>query len=163
MSTILAGKRPTEQRAQDAGSGLLAAAFERHADALLAYIGGHNDLPAATDSYGVEDLASEVWAEIAKNLDLVDERVTVLSYLRLIANKVVREAAKVEIVEVPVGFAGGELELAADGSEFGADEDYAMAPLEPVETLPTRLIVGAPRTGMGSRLGQYLLGEGVSV
>lgn len=162
MSTILAGKRPTEQRAQNAGSGLLAAAFERHADALLAYIRGHNDLPANTDSYGVEDLAAEVWLEFTTKLDRVDKRILDFSYLRLTANKVVRRAAKFQVVEVPVGFAGGELDLAVDGAEFGDDEDYAVAPLEPVAKLASTLIVGAPRTGMGVGVARQLLSAGVS-
>ncbi len=161
MSTILAGKRPTEQRVQDAGSRLLAAAFERHADALLAYIRGHSELPASIDSYGVEDLASEVWVDFAKHLDRVDKRVLDFSYLRLTANKVIREAAKVESVEVPVGFTGGELGLAVEGAEFD-DEDYAVAPLEPVAKLADPLIVGAPRTGMGVGLVRHLIASGVA-
>ncbi|MBL1086793.1 hypothetical protein JK359_33345 [Streptomyces actinomycinicus] len=162
MSTILAGKRPTEQRVQDAGSGLLAAAFERHADALLAYIRGHNELPAHTDSYGVEDLAAEVWLEFATNLDRVDERVLDFSYVRLTANKVVRRAAKAETVEVPVGFAGGEQGLAVEGAEFGDDEGYAVAPLEPVAKLGDPLIVGRPRAGMGVGLVRHLFDAGVA-
>ncbi|MFI6658109.1 hypothetical protein ACIBL8_21600 [Streptomyces sp. NPDC050523] len=162
MSTILAGKRPTEQRVQDAGSGLLAAAFERHADALLAYIRGHNDLPANTDSYGVEDLAGEVWLEFAKNLDRVDQRLLDFSWLRLAANGVIRRAAKAEAVEVPVGFAGGELDLAVEGAELGDDEDYAVAPLEPVAKLAGTLMVGTPRTGMGVGVARHLLVAGVT-
>lgn len=162
MSTILAGKRPTEQRVQNAGSRLLAAAFERHADALPAYIRGHNDLPANTDSYGVEDLVAEVWLEFAAKMDRVDERVLDFLYVRLTANKVVRRAAKVEVVEVPVGFAGGELGLAVEGAEFGDDEDYAVAPLEPVAQLAGTLIVGAPRAGMGVGVARHLLAAGVS-
>ncbi|MEU0391025.1 hypothetical protein [Streptomyces chartreusis] len=162
MSTILAGKRPTEQRVENAGSRLLAAAFERHADALLAYIRGHNELPANTDSYGVEDLASQVWLEFAMKLDRVDKRVLDFSYVRLTANKVVRRAAKVESVEVLVGFAGGEQGLAIEGAEFGEDEDCAVAPLEPVANFADALIVGEPRTGMGAGLVRQLLAAGVT-
>ncbi|MFF7764240.1 hypothetical protein [Streptomyces griseorubiginosus] len=162
MSTILAGKRPTEQRAQNAGSGLLAAAFERHADALLAYIRGHDDLPANTDSYGVEDLAGEVWLEYATKLDRVDTRVLDFSYVRLTANKVIRRAAKVESVEVPFGFVGGEQGLAAVDDGLGSDEDYAVAPLEPVANFADTLLVGKPRAGMGVGLARHLLAEGVS-
>ncbi|WP_316779575.1 RNA polymerase sigma factor [Streptomyces sasae] len=157
MSTILAGKRPAEQRAQDAGSRLLAAAFERHADALLAYIRGHNELPAAVDEYGVEDLASEVWLKLATHVDRIDRRILDFSYLRLTANKVIRKTAEVEVVEVPVGFTGSELGLAAEGAEFGDDEDYAVAPLEPVTKAGDLLIVGKPRTGMGTGLISALL------
>ncbi|MFI5688430.1 hypothetical protein [Streptomyces sp. NPDC051636] len=162
MNTIFPAQRPTEQRVQNAGSRLLAAAFERHADALLAYIRGHNELPANTDSYGVEDLASQVWLEFAMKLDRVDKRVLDFSYVRLTANKVVRRAAKVESVEVLFGFAGGEQGLAVEGAEFGDDEDYAVAPLEPVAKLADTLIVGEPRTGMGAGLVRQLLAAGVA-
>ncbi|MFJ2007958.1 hypothetical protein [Streptomyces chartreusis] len=130
MSTILAGERPTGRRVPNAGSRLLAAAFEKHADALLAYIRGHNEVPV-TDPYGVEDLASEVWLEFTRNLDRVDERVLDLSWLRLAANGVIRKAAKAAAAEpavVSIAFTGSQLSLAV-GSELGAEDEYVLAPM----------------------------------
>ncbi|MFC7261542.1 hypothetical protein [Streptomyces lutosisoli] len=157
MNTILAAQRPAEQRALSAGSRLLAAAFERHADALQAYIRGHNDLPT-DDLYGVEDLASEVWASFAENLDRVDDRILDFSWLRMTANDVVRKAAAVEIVEVLAGFTGAELGLAVDVGEYGEDDEYAVAQLESA----AKLIVGRTRTGKTSAAALYMIGEGVS-
>ncbi|MGW4784917.1 hypothetical protein [Streptomyces sp. NPDC004230] len=156
MSTILAGTRPTEQRVSNAGSGLLAAAFERHADALLTYIRGHNQL-SAIDSYGVEDLASEVWLAIAENMDRVDARVLEFSWLRLTANHVINTSA-VEVAEVPAGFTGRERVLAVEGTE---DDEYALAPMEPVAGVGDTVFVGDARSGMGVGEVRYLLGSGV--
>lgn len=143
VNTIFAAPRRTAQQR----SALLAAAYERHANALISYIS--NDLLAGAGDQG-EDLAADVWLRVTENLDRVDERVLELSWLQMIARSVVTNSAA-DGLEMLVGFTGDEPELEA------AHTGQALAQTEYLYT--DRLFTGATRTGMGTNLASALRPE----
>ena len=127
MNTIFAAESRTEQRVQTAGSAvlgasLLTAAYERHAAALVDYVSGSL---VVGDWHRAEDVASEVWLSITKEIDRVDARVLELSWLQMIARSVVRDT-KDSGLEVLVAFTGEEPELAVTT----ADDETAPEPVQ---------------------------------
>lgn len=80
MNAIIATPVQTRESATD----LLAAAYKRHAATLTAFFADRVDLHLA------EDLASEVWTELAGALDVLDRRVLKLDWLLLVARNIFR-------------------------------------------------------------------------
>jgi hypothetical protein len=101
---------------------LLAAAYELHTDALLAYVGGLT----GGDSYATEDLVADVWLRVAENLNRIDRLVLDLPWLQMIARSVA--GAQTALPEEPVGLADDVLALddrpaAADRQPAGHESD----------------------------------------
>lgn len=142
MTPILAGERPTPRlMPQRRGTALVAAAYQRHADALVTYI--RRDLAAGDPRLArdAEDLAGDVWLSIIENSDRVDGRVLDLKWLRMIARSVVRKYRDARGPERPAGLFGGEHVLAVDGFEDDVVDSMTAKPRRP---LPHRNVVPLP-------------------
>jgi hypothetical protein len=99
VNAILAGERPVRQAESTDPATLLAAAYELHTDALLAYVG----TLTGRDSYATEDLVADVWLRVAEHMDRIDTRVLDLPWLQMIARSVA--GVQAALPEEPVGLA----------------------------------------------------------
>jgi DNA-directed RNA polymerase specialized sigma24 family protein len=142
VTPILASQRPTPRlMPQRRGKALIAAAFERHAHALVTYI--RRDLAAADSRLArdAEDLAGDVWLSITESADPVDGRVLDLNWLRMIARSVVRKHRAARGPEWPAGLTGDERALVVAGFEDDVVDAMLAKPRQP---LPRRNVVQLP-------------------
>ncbi|THA28246.1 hypothetical protein E4198_00070 [Streptomyces sp. RKND-216] len=144
MNAIIA----TPVQPRESATDLLAAAYERHAAALTRWFAKR------VDWHRAEDLASEVWTELAGSLEVLDRRVLKLDWLLLVAGNVFRrdtgDDTDPAVLTDPADLDQLDIALAATGQAADVDQEQGE-----VSALDFRRSHGDPATWTSSDFDAY--------